>query len=121
MTVVSDPTPQQAADARQSPRVNVSWAARIVTGPQTYLDARIVNVSGDGLGLVCERAFSEGAMLHVLIAMPDPNDRSKYHYPDLHAKAVFHVVKGAKFRIGTRFVKIDPKVKSMIELWVQKG
>ena len=121
MTVVTDSTPQQAADARQSPRVNVSWAARVVTGPQSYLDARVINISGDGLGLVCERAFAEGVMLQVLMAMPDPADRSKYHYPSLHAKVMFHVVKGGKFRIGTRFAKIDPPIKDMIEQWVKKG
>lgn len=121
MTVVTDSTPQQAADARQSPRVNVSWAARVVTGPQSYLEARIINVSADGLGIVCERAFSDGMILQVLIAMPDPADRSKYHYPSLVAKVMFHVAKGGKFRIGTRFAKIDQPVKDMIELWVKKG
>lgn len=121
MTVVTDSTPQQAADARQSPRVNVSWAARVVIGPQSYLDARVINISGDGLGLVCERAFAEGVMLQVLMAMPDPADRSKYHYPSLHAKVMFHVVKGGKFRIGTRFAKMDPPIKDMIEQWVKKG
>lgn len=99
----------------------MSWAARVVTGPQSYLEARIINVSADGLGVVCERAFSDGMMLHVLIAMPDPNDRSKYHYPSLVAKVMFHVAKGGKFRIGTRFAKIDQPVKDMIELWVKKG
>lgn len=121
MTVVTESTPQQAADARQSPRVNVSWAARIVTGPQSYMDARIINVSSDGLGLVCEKAFPEGIVLHVLMAMPDPTDRSKYHYPSLVARVMFHVAKGGKFRIGTRFAKIDQPVKDMIELWVKKG
>lgn len=112
---------QPVKDARQSPRVNVSWAARIVLTPQSYLEARIVNVSADGLGLVCERAFPEGALLHVLIAMPDPADRSKYHYPDVHAKVMFHVAKSARFRIGSRFARIDPKFKALIEAWVQRG
>ena len=66
---VSDMTPQQAVDARQTPRVNVSWAARVVLNPQSYAEARVVNISADGLGLVCERAFPDGAMLHVLIAL----------------------------------------------------
>jgi hypothetical protein len=120
VTVLTDSNPPQAADARQGPRVNVSWAARIVMGPQSYLDARVINISADGLGLVCERAFADGVMLQVLIAMPDPADRSKYLYPGVVAKAMFHVAKGGKFRIGTRFAKIDPPVKAMIEQWVQK-
>ncbi|MBI2732357.1 MAG: PilZ domain-containing protein [Aquabacterium sp.] len=118
---VSDMSSQQVQDARQSPRVNVSWAARIVLNPQSYLEARIVNVSAEGLGLVCERAFPDGAMMHILIALPDPADRSKYHYPDVHAKVMFHVVKSTKFRIGTRFARIDPKVKALIDAWVQRG
>lgn len=121
MTVVTDSAPQHAADARQTPRVNVSWAARIVTGPQSYMDARIINISADGLGVVCEKAFPEGVVLQVLMAMPDPNDRSKYYYPAVQSRVMFHVVKGSKFRIGTRFAKIDQPVKDMIEQWVKKG
>jgi len=112
---------QQATDARLGPRANVSWAARVVLNPQSYVEARVVNVSADGLGLVCERAFPDGAMLHILIALPDPLDRSKYHYPDLHTKVMFHVAKGGKFRMGTRFARIDPGMKALIEAWVQKG
>ncbi|MGQ0598178.1 PilZ domain-containing protein [Aquabacterium sp.] len=112
---------QQATDARLGPRANVSWAARVVLNPQSYVEARVVNVSADGLGLVCERAFPDGAMLHILIALPDPLDRSKYHYPDLHTKVMFHVAKGGKFRMGTRFARIDPGMKALIETWVQKG
>lgn len=118
---VSDMTSQPVTDARQSPRINVSWAARVVLNAQSYLEARIVNVSTDGLGLVCERAFPEGAMLHILIALPDPADRSKYHYPDVHAKVMFHVAKSDKFRIGTRFARIDPPVRALIDAWVQRG
>lgn len=114
-------TPEQASDARQAPRVNVSWGARIVLTPETFLEARIVNVSADGLGLVCEKAFQTGTVLHVLIALPDPVNRSHYHYPALHSKVVFQVIKGSKFRIGTRFARLEPAVKAMIETWVQRG
>lgn len=117
----TDLTSQQVTDARQGPRANVSWAARVVLNPQSYAEARVVNVSADGLGLVCERAFPDGVLLHVLIALPDPADRSKYHYPDLHTKVMFHVAKGGKFRMGTRFARIDPAMKALIETWVQKG
>jgi hypothetical protein len=120
VTVVSDSLSPPAADAHHGLRVNVSWAARIVLDPQSYLDARIVNLSADGLCLVCERAFPDGAMLHLLMAMPDPTDRSKYHYPTLRVKVSFHVLKGAKFRIGARFAQIDPAVKDMMDTWVQQ-
>lgn len=118
---VTDLTSQQATDARVVPRVNVSWAARVVLNSQSYVDARVVNVSADGLALVCERAFPDGAVLRVLIALPDPLDRSQYHYPDLHTKVMFHVAKGGKFRMGARFAQIDPAMKALIETWVQKG
>lgn len=118
---VSDVTPQQVSDARQSPRVNVSWAARVVVGPQSYLEARVINVSADGLALVCEHAFQSGAVLQVLIALPDFQDHSKYQYPTVQLKAVFHVVKGAKFRIGTRFVHMDAATRAMIDAWVRGG
>jgi hypothetical protein len=111
----------QAADARQGPRVTVSWAARIVVGPQSFLEARVINVSSDGLGLVCERAFQDGSPLHVLIAMPDPADRSKYHYPSVQARVVFHVVKGSKFRLGARFAQMDAHARALIDKWVQQG
>lgn len=117
----TDLTSPLATDARQGPRANVSWAARVVLTPQSYVEARVVNVSADGLGLVCEKAFPDGVLLHILIALPDPADRSKYHYPDLHTKVMFHVAKGGKFRMGTRFARIDPAMKALIETWVQKG
>lgn len=121
MTVVSDSTPTMVSDARQGPRANVSWAARVVTGPQSYLEARVVNVSDDGLCLVCEQAFADGAVLNVLIALPDPADRSRYTYPSLQARVVFHVLKGAKVRVGTRVLSTDPATKAAIAQWVKKG
>lgn len=118
---VTTATPQQAQDARQTPRVNVSWAARVVLGPQHLVEARLINVSIDGLALVCERAFPDGVVLRVLIALPDPVDRGKYHYPDLQAKVMFHVAKASKFRMGLRLAKIDPATTALIETWVKRG
>ncbi len=121
MTVVSDLMPQTASDARQGPRANVSWAARIAMGPQAYLEARVVNVSEEGLCLVCEQAFADGAVLNVLIALPDPADRSRYTYPSLQTRVVFHVLKGTKVRVGTRILSTDPATKSALAQWVKKG
>lgn len=111
----------QASDARQDPRVNVSWAARVVVGPQTFLEARVVNVSTSGLGLVCETAFREGTTIDLMIAMPDVQDRGRYAYPQMKAKVVFQIIKGSKFRLGTQLVKIDPTTKAMLDKWVEQG
>lgn len=118
---VNDAAQFNASDARQDPRVNVSWAARLVVGPQAYLEARVVNVSSNGLGLVCETAFPEGATIHLMIAMPDVQDRGRYTYPQMQAKVVFQVIKGAKFRLGTQLLKIDPTTKAMLGKWVEQG
>lgn len=118
---VSEMMPNQGVEARQGPRVNVSWAARVLVGQQSYLEARIINASADGLGVVCEQAFPDGAVLQVMVALPDFHDRGKYTYPMIQTKVVFHVVKGSKFRIGTRTVKVDPATKARIDAWVHNG
>jgi c-di-GMP-binding flagellar brake protein YcgR len=118
---MSDGTLYQASDARQDPRVNVSWAARVVVGPQAYLEARVVNISNSGMGLVCETAFREGATIDVMIAMPDVQDRGRYTYPQMQAKVAFQIIKGSKFRLGVQLVKIDPAAKAMLARWVDQG
>lgn len=118
---MNDGALSQPSDARQDPRVNVSWAARVVVGPQAYLEARVVNISNNGLGLVCETAFREGATINVMIALPDVQDRGRYTYPQMQAKVVFQIIKGSKFRLGTQLVKVDPAVKAMLAKWVDQG
>ena len=106
-------------DARVGPRVNVGWRARIVLGPQSFQDARVVNLSEDGLGLVCEQAYRDGHLLNVVVAMPDPNDRSRYVYPTFKLKVVFHVVSGHKFRTGTRLLETDGTTRQMLLQWIK--
>lgn len=118
---VSDSTLHDAADARQTPRVTVAWRARVVTSPQDFIDVRVVNISADGLGLVSDRSFPSGALLHLAVAVPDPKDRSHFCVVSLQAKVVFHVVASGKFRIGTRHVKIDDATRALIDHWVSKG
>lgn len=118
---VSDSTLQNPSDARQSPRTTVSWRARVMTGPQTYEEIRVLNISIDGLGLVCERAYPAGTVLQLAVAIPDPKDRSALSVVILQAKVVFHVVANDKFRIGTRYTRIDDAARALIDHWVSKG
>jgi len=92
-----------------------------MTGPQTYEEIRVLNISIDGLGLVCERAYPAGTVLQLAVAIPDPKDRSVFSVVILQAKVVFHVVANDKFRIGTRYARIDDAARAMIDHWVSKG
>jgi hypothetical protein len=118
---VSDTTQQEASDARTAPRVTVAWRARVITGPQSCEDVRVVNISADGLGFVSENAFPAGAVLHMALAIPDPKDRSQFCYVAVHVKVAFHVIANSKFRIGSRLAQADESTRRLIDHWVSKG
>ena len=117
-----DPTHQASEDdARQTARVTVAWRARVLTGPQSYEDVRVVNISGDGLGFVCNLALAAGTVLLMATAIPDPKDRSQYCSVTMQVKVMHHVISGSKFRIGTRLVQADEHTRRLIAHWLGKG
>ncbi|MGC4061558.1 MAG: PilZ domain-containing protein [Aquabacterium sp.] len=118
---VQGSTHDASEDARHSPRVTVAWRARVITGPQSYEDVRVVNISDDGLGFMCNLALAAGNVLMMAMAIPDPRDRSQFCYVTLQVKVVHHIISGSKFRIGTRLVQADDTARRLIAHWYSKG
>jgi PilZ domain len=93
----------------------------VLTGPQSWLDARVVNISADGMAIECEHAFAAGASLPLLLTVPDAKDRSKFRPIQMTVKAVFHVHRGDVFRTGARIEAADDEARGLIEHWVRNG
>jgi hypothetical protein len=118
---VQGSTHDASDDARQSPRVTVAWRARVITGPQSYEDVRVVNITNDGLGFMCNLALAAGVVLMMAVAIPDPKDRSQFCYVTMQVKVVHHIISGPKFRIGTRLMQADDNARRLIAHWYSKG
>jgi hypothetical protein len=116
-----DGTPLASDDARQSPRATVAWRARVVTGPTSYEDVRVINISFEGLAFLCSLALPAGSSQLLAIAIPDPKDRSHYLYVTAQVRVMHHIISGDKFRIGARLAQADAHTRQLIEHWVRKG
>ncbi len=111
----------QDQEARVGPRVNVRWRARLLTGPQGWLDAKVVNISADGMAVECEHAFASGVSLTLVVSAPDARDRSVFRTLQLQVRTVFHVHRGHSFRTGLRIEQADDEARGLIEHWVRNG
>lgn len=101
-------------DVRSSSRVQVSWRARVLLTPATFIECRTLNISDAGVSLLCDRALSSGATLNVALAVPEPRDRSRIRPVTLMARVVFHAAAGDLFKIGMQFVRLDEDTRAFV-------
>ncbi len=103
---------------REQIRVMVSWRARLVLAPNVFEEAKVINISEGGMGLIVERPYQAGTRLDVAIAIPSLTDRSRLHYAQTQCRVAFHVLSSKQFQIGLQFVSIDGATKKLIHQWL---
>jgi len=107
-----------AGNAREHERINVNWRARIVAGPSQYLDAKVINASIGGVCFVGDHPYRQGTELHVALAIPAPEDRTKLHYVQVRGKVAYQVMNNHMFKIGLQFTAVDETTVNLIKKWV---
>jgi hypothetical protein len=107
-------------DSRTSQRATVSWRAKIVLAPTQYMDAKVVDISELGMRLECQRAFPVGAVLQLLVAMPDLTNRAKHHILPVAGEVRFNLLKGDATSLGLILVKPSEAFTKSLKEWVER-
>jgi len=107
-----------AGNAREHERVNVNWRARIVVGPNQFLDAKVINASVGGVCLLGDHPYRQGTSLQVALAIPTPQDRTRIHFTEVQAKVAYQVMNNHSFKIGLQFTAVDDATVKLIKQWV---
>lgn len=103
---------------RSDARLALVLDARFDVADEHELQAKVVDLSAGGLGLICERELSEGDELVVRFDLPGPDDVDPH--VECHAvvrtTAVYGRTPGGRtlFQYGLRFVDADEPLREQI-------
>ena len=107
-------------ETRRHARVRASWRAQIATatGP---VEARVVDVAELGMGMLCDQAFPKGAVLDLVIGVPDLVDRTRVQPVGLQVQIMFSHFGGHQCRLGVQFTRIGVDAQTLIKWHVNRG
>lgn len=109
-----------SVDNRSEPRYNVSWRARMDLPNGQTVDARVRDISENGLGLTCDQSIQNGVVLSLLVGMPDLNDPSRLLAIPGKLRVAFVVMQGHDFKVGGRWAEMAPSAQEFWRHWVHK-
>lgn len=113
-------TNNRQIDARQEPRVNVSWRTRVVMSDGQVNDARIRDISENGLGLVISERIAAHQPLSLSVLMPDVEDPSRVYQVNCTVMPVFVVLQGHDYRIGAQWQTMPEAARALVKAWVRR-
>ena len=108
------------SDNRSVPRATVSWRAKVVLAPTQYLDAKVVDISEMGFRLEVNRPFPVGAVLQLLVAVPDLSNRAKHHILPVSGEVKFNLLRGDATSLGMSFHKPSEALLHLVKEWVER-
>jgi c-di-GMP-binding flagellar brake protein YcgR len=106
--------------ARQHERAPVSWKARLEVAGGAYLEARAVDLSEGGVGVVAPDALGDVGEVEVWLAVPCDEQHRTRMALRLRARVAFQVYAGGQCRIGLQFLNIEATARQLLRNWVQR-
>jgi PilZ domain len=107
---------------RQHARVLVAWKARLLGARGGPVEAKAVDLSEVGLGLLSSHSVgAPGAPLDLWLAVPADNDKLRYQGLRLGGRVVFQIYAGGDCRIGLQFTRIDTAARDLLRHWVRRS
>lgn len=107
-------------ESRREQRYRVHWRAHLHLPAERLLEARLRDISHDGLGMTAGEAVALGTVLPVTIGMPDPDGAPRLLAVPCSVRVVNVVLTGLDYRMGAVWVDVSPGVRQLIEQWVRK-
>jgi c-di-GMP-binding flagellar brake protein YcgR len=105
---------------RQLPRANVVWRAAYLIAVGKYAPLKVINVSEGGIGAMTEARMNMGQQLQLVLEIPHPDGSPRWAQAPIKGIVVHTILSGDAYKIGIRFVEIDPTHKGLIKAWVTK-
>ena len=112
--------PQPHADSRREQRYRVYWRAHLHLQGGRVVDARLCDISGDGLGLTAGEALAMGTVLPITMGVPDADGGTQLLAVQCSVRVVNVVLSGRDYRMGALWVDPRASVRQMIENWIRK-
>lgn len=71
--------------------------------------------------MLCDRAFPKGAVLDIVLGIPDLIDRSRAQPTAMQVEIMFSHFGGHQCRLGARFANASPATSALIKWHVSTG
>ena len=107
-------------DSRREQRYRVYWRANLHLAGARTIDARLSDISGDGLGLTAGEAIAMGTVLPVTMGVPDADGGPQVLAVQCTVRVVNVVLSGRDYRMGALWVDPSPSVRQVVENWIRK-
>ncbi|MFM2056253.1 MAG: hypothetical protein RLY71_638 [Pseudomonadota bacterium] len=107
-------------DARKEPRVNVSWRAQLQMADGRVIDARVRDISENGLGVVVSERVMPHQPLTLSVLMPDIEDPARIYQVTCTILPVFVVLQGHDYRIGAQWQTLQSAARALVKAWIRR-
>ncbi|MEO8057823.1 MAG: PilZ domain-containing protein [Burkholderiales bacterium] len=112
--------PQAQVESRREQRYRVYWRANLHLPDARTIDARLSDISGDGLGLTSGEALAMGTVLPITVGVPDADGGTQLLAMQCKVRVVNVVLSGRDYRMGALWVDTPSSVRQVIENWIRK-
>ncbi|MEO8807434.1 MAG: PilZ domain-containing protein [Burkholderiaceae bacterium] len=107
-------------ESRREQRYRVYWRANLHLPGARTLDARMSDISGDGLGLTAGEAIALGAVVPITMGVPDADGGTQLQAVQCSVRIVNVVLSGCDYRLGALWVNPPHGVRQVIDNWIRK-
>ena len=108
------------ADSRREQRYRVYWRANLHLAGGRTIDARLSDISGDGLSLLAGEALTIGTVLPITMGVPDTDGGLQLMAAQCSVRVENVVLSGRDYRMGACWVTPSTSVRQLIDGWIRK-
>lgn len=107
-------------ESRREQRYRVYWRAHLHLPCGRTLEARLSDISGDGLSLLAGEALTLGSNLPITMGVPDPDSGPRLLAVQCSVRVVNVVLSGSDYRLGSLWIDPSASVRQLIDNWIRK-
>lgn len=105
------------SESRSTPRSNVSWRAAILLAAGNIIPAKIVNFSGSGIQLQCDRLLKDGQTYQLMMEVPGQKDASERTQVSCKVTCLYALLSGSEYRAGLTYFDVLPQHQALLHGW----
>lgn len=107
-------------ESRCEQRYRVFWRAQMHLPGGRTINARLNDISGDGLCLLTSEALVMGTIVPITMGVPDPNGSPRLLAVPCSVQVVNVILSGHDYRLGSLWNGPSESVRQVIEHWIHK-
>ncbi len=109
-----------AVDARREARHNVFWKALLKLPNGSTIEVVVKDISESGMGLVVNQPVPKGALLSIILRVPNPANPEQMLAGSGTVKVVYAAMQGDQFGVGAIWVERSEPVRLLLARWLRK-